>query len=79
MAVVVNLTSDAGKTFTTLTKGLPQQHAYDLVFRHALDIDASGTTLAFGSTTGSLWISEDSGDFLANNFHQPAADLRCHF
>ena len=61
-AVVVNRTSDAGKTFTTLTKGLPQQHAYDLVFRHALDIDASGTTLAFGSTTGSLWISEDSGD-----------------
>ena len=37
-------------------------HAYDLVFRHALDIDARGERLAFGSTTGSLWISEDQGD-----------------
>ena len=60
--VVVNRTTDGGKSFTTLTKGLPQEHAYDLVFRHALDIDESGERLAFGSTTGSLWISEDSGD-----------------
>ncbi len=42
--------------------GLPQEHAYDLVFRHALDIDATGDRLAFGSTTGSLWVSEDQGD-----------------
>jgi hypothetical protein len=60
--VVVNRTTDGGKTFTTLTKGLPQEHAYDLVFRHALDVDESGQRLAFGSTTGSLWITEDSGD-----------------
>ena len=43
-------------------RGLPQQHAYDLVFRHAFDIDESGTRLAFGSTTGSVWMSEDGGD-----------------
>jgi hypothetical protein len=60
--VVVNRTRDGGKTFETLTRGLPQQHAYDLVFRHALDVDETGDRLAFGSTTGSLWLSEDGGD-----------------
>ena len=60
--VVVNRTQDGGTTFETLTRGLPQVHAYDLVYRHALDVDESGQTLAFGSTTGSLWISEDGGD-----------------
>ena len=35
--------------------------AYDLVFRHALAVDQSGNTLAMGSTTGGLWISEDAG------------------
>lgn len=60
--VVVNRTRDGGQTFETLTGGLPQEHAYDLVFRHALDVDDSGERLAFGSTTGSLWLSEDEGD-----------------
>ena len=45
-----------------LREGLPQEHAYDLTFRHALDVDETGDRLAFGSTTGSLWISEDQGD-----------------
>ena len=60
--VVVTRTRDGGKTFDTITRGLPQQHAYDLVYRHALDVDDEGRTLIFGSTTGSLWVSEDSGD-----------------
>jgi hypothetical protein len=30
--------------------------------RHALDVDASGERLAFGSTSGGLWITEDGGD-----------------
>jgi hypothetical protein len=60
--VVVSRTRDGGKSFDVLTKGLPQVDAYDLVFRHALDIDSTGTMLAFGSTTGSLWVSEDQGD-----------------
>lgn len=51
-----------GKTFKILSKGLPQKHAYDLVFRHALDVDETGERLAFGSTTGSLWISENGGE-----------------
>jgi hypothetical protein len=60
--VVVNRTSDGGKSFQTLTKGLPQVHAYDLVYRHALDVDETGERLAFGSTTGSVWVSEDGGE-----------------
>lgn len=59
--VVVTRTRDAGKTFDVLSDGLPQQ-AYDLTFRHALDIDATGDRLAFGSTTGSLWVTENGGD-----------------
>ena len=30
--------------------------------RYRLYIDESGDRLAFGSTTGNLWISEDQGD-----------------
>jgi hypothetical protein len=60
--VVVTRTRDGGKTFDVLHRGLPQEHAYDLTFRHGLDVDGSGTCLAFGSTTGSVWISNDQGD-----------------
>ncbi len=61
-SVVVSRTRDGGQTFEVLGEGLPQNHAYDLVYRHCLDIDAKGTTLAFGSTTGNLWVSENQGD-----------------
>jgi len=60
--VVVTRTSDGGKSFDSLRTGLPQEHAYDLTFRHALDVDGAGKTLSFGTTTGSLFISEDGGD-----------------
>jgi len=60
--LVVARTRDGGQSFEVLTRGLPQRHAYDLVWRHALDIDASGEKLAFGSTSGGLWISENGGD-----------------
>lgn len=60
--LVVNRTRDGGQSFETLYRGLPQQHAYDVVYRHALTIDGTGSRLAFGSTTGGLWISEDQGD-----------------
>jgi photosystem II stability/assembly factor-like uncharacterized protein len=60
--VVVNRTRDGGKTFETLRNGLPQQYAYDLVYRHGLDIDESGERLAFGSTTGSVWLTDNGGD-----------------
>jgi hypothetical protein len=60
--VVVSRTRDGGKSFEVLSRGLPQEHAYDLTYRHALAIDDSGQRLAFGSTTGSCWISENQGD-----------------
>ena len=60
--LVVTRTRDAGKSFDVLCAGLPQQHAYDVVYRHALSVDETGDRLAFGSTTGGLWISEDQGD-----------------
>lgn len=60
--LVVTRTRDGGRHFEVLSQGLPQEPAYDLVYRHALDIAANGEQLAFGSTTGSLWISENQGD-----------------
>ncbi len=54
-------TVDGGRTFEVLREGLPQVHAYDLVYRHALDVDGEGTGLAMGSTTGNLWASDDGG------------------
>ena len=60
--LVVTRTRDGGKSFDVLTKGLPQEHAYDIVYRHALAIDETGDRLTFGSTTGGLWLSEDQGD-----------------
>jgi len=60
--LVVNRTCDGGKTFEALDHGLPDQDCYDIVYRHALDIDASGDRLVMGSTTGSLWVSENAGD-----------------
>ncbi len=60
--LVLTRTRDGGKSFEILSNGLPQRHAYDLVYRHALALDDAGTRLAMGSTTGGLWISEDQGD-----------------
>lgn len=60
--LVVTRTKDGGQTFETLRSGLPQQNCYDIVFRHALDVDASGNLLVMGSSTGGLWISENGGD-----------------
>ena len=60
--LVVTRTYDGGKTFETLRTGLPQQHAYDVVYRHALAINSTGESLAFGSTTGNCYTSHNSGD-----------------
>lgn len=70
--LVVSRTRDGGGTFEVLRRGLPQEHAYDLVYRHALDVDATGERLAFGSTTGNLWVSQDEGDtFTQLSAHLP--------
>jgi hypothetical protein len=60
--LVVTRTRDAGRTFQILRDGLPQSHAYDVVYRHALAVDDSGDRLAFATTTGGLYVSEDQGD-----------------
>ncbi|HTR53236.1 MAG TPA: exo-alpha-sialidase [Kofleriaceae bacterium] len=59
--LVVTRTRDGGKTFETLSKGLPDRFAYDLVYRHAFSMAGDGT-LAFGSTTGNAFFSRDRGD-----------------
>ncbi len=60
--MVVNRTDDGGKTFQAFHSGLPQQHAYHLVYRHGLELAPDGQTLAMSSTTGGLWISVDAGE-----------------
>ncbi len=60
--LVVARTQDGGASFDVLHRGLPQRHAYDLVWRHALAVDDSGACLALGSTSGGLWLSEDGGE-----------------
>ncbi|MEK9672310.1 MAG: hypothetical protein VW268_07380 [Rhodospirillaceae bacterium] len=60
--LVVSRTRDGGESFDVLDRGLPQSPSYDLIYRHALAVDQTGVRLAFGSTTGGLWISEDAGD-----------------
>ena len=59
---VVTRTRDGGETFDVLADGLPQEDAYDLVYRHGLDIDGTGEQLLMGSTTGSLWWTGNGGD-----------------
>jgi hypothetical protein len=59
---VVTRTRDGGDTFESFSTGLPPAPAYDIVYRHGLAVDGSGTRLAMGSTTGALWTSEDSGE-----------------
>jgi hypothetical protein len=61
-ALAVLRTSDGGKSFEVLDRGLPQAHCYDLVYRHALAVDEDGRALIMGSTTGGVWISENGGD-----------------
>lgn len=61
-ALMVHRTRDAGQTFESLRVGLPQHNAFDLVYRHGLDVAPDGRQLAMGSTTGNLWISDDAGD-----------------
>lgn len=59
-ALFVARTQDGGQTWEALREGLPQVDAHDVVYRHALA--NRGDRLAFGSTTGNLYVSEDRGE-----------------
>lgn len=59
-ALCVCRTDDGGSNWTDFRAGLPQKDCYDIVFRHALDV--TGETLAFGTTTGNLFLSNDGGE-----------------
>ena len=67
-ALAVCRTEDGGQSWQTLTNGLPQENCFDIVFRHALAIQDN--TLAFGTTTGNVYLSENQGNdwtCLSNN------------
>jgi len=74
---VVLRTRDGAESFEQLAAGLPQETSYDLVYRHALDVDAEGRRLAMGSTTGNLWTSDDGGESwrLASGHLPPIAQV----
>lgn len=59
----VSATHDGGATWQPCTDGLPGSGAFDLVYRHALDLTvaAGDRWLAFGSTTGNVFVSRDGG------------------
>lgn len=60
LALCVCRTEDGGNTWEPLREGLPQEHCFDIVFRHSLAVNKN--TLVFGTTTGNLYISEDFGE-----------------
>jgi photosystem II stability/assembly factor-like uncharacterized protein len=59
-ALCVARTDDGGKSWNLLREGLPQENCFDVVYRHGLDV--KGDLVAFGSTTGNLYVSENRGD-----------------
>jgi photosystem II stability/assembly factor-like uncharacterized protein len=59
-SLFVARTTDGGQSWQQLRAGLPQEGAHDVILRHALSSRAG--TLAFGSTTGNLYVSEDRGE-----------------
>ncbi len=53
-------TTDGGKTWKTITDGLPQVNAFDLSLRNALS--RKDNILCFGTTNGNLYASHDEGE-----------------
>jgi len=59
LALSVCHTNDGGQTWQDLRNGLPQENCFDIVFRHALA--KTQQLLAFGTTTGNLYLSDNEG------------------
>lgn len=60
LALCVCMTQDGGKNWIPQRTGLPQSFSFDIVFRHAFVMQDN--VLAFGTTTGNLFLSEDFGN-----------------
>ena len=59
--LIVSRTVDGGASWQPQQRGLPEGPAYDLAYRHALDVDAT-RAVAFGTTTGNVYFSPDGGE-----------------
>ncbi|MEO1448253.1 MAG: glycosyl hydrolase [Bacteroidota bacterium] len=70
LALTVSHTNDGGRSWQALRNGLPRQHAFDIVFRHAFA--KAGSFMAFGTTNGNLYVSEDDGQSWQVLSHQLA-------
>ena len=55
-------TDDGGASWQVFRSGLPQEHAYDLIYRHGLALASDQRTLAMASTTGNVWLSGNAGE-----------------
>ena len=54
---------DGGKSWTLLTRGLPQRNAHLLVLREAMSSDAlSPAGVYVGTTAGQIFHTSDAGD-----------------
>ena len=57
--LVVQKTTDGGKTWKVLSKGLPQKYCYDIILRHAFAKNKKD--LIFASSTGHVYFSKNEG------------------
>ncbi|CAN5466569.1 exo-alpha-sialidase [soil metagenome] len=60
LKVAVCKTTDGGKTWRSVSKGLPNSNAFDLTLRHSFVKKES--TLVFGTNNGNLYLSTDKGE-----------------
>ena len=68
LSLCVCKTENGGKDWVPLRTGLPQGNTFDIVFRHSLD--HKDGLMAFGTTNGNVYLSEDYGEswkVLSNN------------
>lgn len=59
LKLFVQKTTDGGKTWKVLNKGMPKEKCYDIVYRSALAL--KGKSLMFGTTTGRVFFSKNQG------------------
>ncbi len=59
LGLKVCYTDNGGQDWQDLKEGLPQEYCFDIVFRHSFT--KKNNFLAFGTTTGNLFFSENEG------------------